>query len=168
MSQAGCAQDEEKNLRVIVTQGELIEHIAGEPLFREDVDALKNAHQVGDEEALGLGRIYALLAAEARSRDLVDEATLHAARKKALVQMYLEEKHTEAGPLDEAEVNSRYFAYPDDERPAMDTLRAQMRSERTFRLILEEVEALTEEYTPSIDPSRLPAPSELFPSESTP
>ena len=165
---AGCAGDEEEAAASLQTRGDLIETIAGEPLYREDVEALKEAHQLSEDEALGLGKIYALLAAEARSRSLVDETKLKEIRRRALVQLYLDEKRAGEDALDEAEVNARYFSYPEGERPSMESLREQMKSERTFRLILEEIEALTGELSPSIDPSRLPAPSELFVGEATP
>lgn len=164
----GCASDDDEATPELQTRGDLIETVAGEPLYREDVEALKEAHQLSEEEALGLGKIYALLAAEARSRSLIDEAELKEVRRRALVQLYLDEKRAGGEELDEVEVNARYFAYPEGERPNMESLREQMKSERTFRLILEEIEALTLELSPSIDPSRLPAPSELFVGEATP
>lgn len=168
LSLIACAPDRSETSLALSTRGDLIEYIAGEPLFREDVEALREAHELDDAEALGLGKIYALLAAEARSRGLVDDEELLGARRRALVQLFLSEKHEASDAIDEAEVSARYFAYPEGERPSLESVRAQMRNERTFGLILEEIEALTAELIPSIDPSRLPAPSELFEDEPAP
>lgn len=168
LSLVACAPETDEPAVTLSTRGDLIENIAGEPLFREDVEALQKAHQLSAEEALELGKIYALLAGEARERALVEDKERLATRRRALVQLYLNEKHSAADDLDESEVNARYFAYPEGERPPIESLREQMRNERTFRLILEEIEALTAELSPSLDPSRLPAPSELFVDESTP
>jgi hypothetical protein len=135
----------------------VITRVAGEPVFRSEVDALA-AQGVGTTLALERLRVHALLASAARKSATRSEVALEMVRKRAAVQLYLRDLRASTEPPSDALVRERYEA-SGETRPFDDVsgaLRDAILNERTFARIAENVAAAGERFGPEVMPESLP------------
>jgi hypothetical protein len=141
----------------------VVELVAGEPVFRSEMDDLV-ARGVPEGVVLDHLRGYALLSSEARrSIRTVPAGALAMRRKRAAVQLYLRDLRATTEEPSEAVVRARHEE-SGDPRPfdeVADEIREAISMERTFARIVERVSATGDEVMPELTPEALPHVGDL-------